>query len=136
MKHGICVSARSLFRPPSPWGRIWPQQGPAKHILPLPHPSSLPPSWSCLLATVPGQDLGCAGRDVTLSLHQSFCHLESNGKVVNPPGTGWAEARGAMVEHPCDASAWVAAGCTASSLTLIPATVTIRAAIREELKDN
>lgn len=135
-KCGTCVDAGSLCKPPTPRGRIWPQWGPAKRILSLPHPSSLPPSWSCLLATAPGQDLGCAWRDVTLSMHQSFCHLESDGEVINPHGSGWAEARRAMIEHPRDASARVAAGCSASSLTPIPATITIQLAIREELKDN
>lgn len=44
----------------------------------------LPSSWSCLLATAPRQDLGSGGRDVTLSMHQSLCHLWSDTRLLTP----------------------------------------------------
>lgn len=69
-------------------------------------------------------------------MHQLLHHLESDSEVLNPHGTGWAEAQRVTVEHRRNTSAWVAAGCSASSLTPIPATTAIQAAIREELKDN
>lgn len=134
MKPGTCFDAKPLPAPCSS-GRIWPQRGPAKR-------SSLSPSFltaSLLvlsLSNCPWPGLGLCREGCDTCMHQLLYHLESDSEVINPHGTGWAEAQRATVEHPRDTSAWVAAGCSASSLTPIPATITIQKAIREELKDN